>query len=168
MLSALPLITADPKLLRVPSTLTCDAAATERKAKPGTLRSAVEAEVEKLLPHGKAKAENVAEALALSLRTLARRLADEGTTYGEVVDQLRKSLAFTAISQRSGDVARADCVAAFGYEKGSTSFNHAFKRWTGRSPSADRNSWSADALSWREKTEFWQALTTCALQRNNR
>jgi AraC-like DNA-binding protein len=49
--------------------------------------------VEKLLPHGKAKAENVAEAFALSLRTLARRLADEGTTYGEVVDQLRSSLA---------------------------------------------------------------------------
>jgi AraC-like DNA-binding protein len=67
--------------------------------------------VEKLLPHGKAKAENVAEALALSLRTLARRLADEGTTYGEVVDKLRRSLA-TPISQRSGDVAGADCVAA--------------------------------------------------------
>ena len=65
----------------------------ERNVVPGTLRSAVEAEVEKLLPHGKAKAENVAEALGLSLRTLARRLADEGTTYGEVVDQLRKSLA---------------------------------------------------------------------------
>ena len=67
--------------------------------------------MEKLLPHGKAKAENVAGGLALSLRTLARRLADEGTTYGEVVDQLRKSLA-DGISQRSGDVARADCVAA--------------------------------------------------------
>ena len=88
----LPLITADPKLLRVLRPY-CDAAATERNVKPGTLRSAVEAEVEKLLPHGKAKAENVAKALGLSLRTLARRLADEGTTYGEVVDQLRRSLA---------------------------------------------------------------------------
>jgi hypothetical protein len=52
----LPLITADPKLLRVLRPY-YDAAAKERKAKPGTLRSAVEAEVEKLLPDGKAKAE---------------------------------------------------------------------------------------------------------------
>ncbi len=77
----LPLISADPKLLRVLRPY-CDAAAKKRNVKPGTLRSAVEAEVEKLLPDGKAKAENVAEALALSLRTLARRLAYEGTTYG--------------------------------------------------------------------------------------
>ena len=65
----LPLITADPKLLRVLRPY-CDAAAKERNVKPGTLRSAVKAEVEKLLPHGKAKAENVAKVLALSLRTL--------------------------------------------------------------------------------------------------
>ena len=88
----LPLITADLKLLRVLRPY-CDAAAKDRNVKPGTLRSAVEAEVEKLLPDGKAKAENVAKSLALSLRTLARRLAEEGTTYGDVVDQLRKSLA---------------------------------------------------------------------------
>jgi hypothetical protein len=59
----LPLITADPKLLRILRPY-CDAAAKDRNVKPGTLRSAVEAEVEKLLPHGKAKAENVAQALA--------------------------------------------------------------------------------------------------------
>jgi AraC-like DNA-binding protein len=131
----LPLITADPKLLRVlrPN---CDAAAKERNVKPGTLRSAVEAEVEKLLPHGKAKAENVAEALALSLRTLARRLADEGTTYGEVVDQLRKSLATQYLNDPGMSLGQIAWL--LGYE-GSTSFNHAFKRWTGRSPSADRN-----------------------------
>ena len=57
----LPLITADPKLLRVLRPY-CDAAATERNVQLGTLRSAVEAEAEKLLPHGKAKAENVAQA----------------------------------------------------------------------------------------------------------
>ena len=131
----LPLITADPKLLRVLRPY-CDAAAKERDVKPGTLRSAVEAEVEKLLPHGKAKAENVAEALALSLRTLARRLADEGTTYGEVVDQLRRSLATQYLADPGMSLGQIAWL--LGYE-GSTSFNHAFKRWTGRSPSADRN-----------------------------
>ena len=60
----IPLITADPKLLRILRPY-CDAAAKERNVKPGTLRSAVEAEVEKLPPDCKAKAENVAEALAL-------------------------------------------------------------------------------------------------------
>jgi AraC-like DNA-binding protein len=88
----LPLITTDPKLLRALRPY-CDAAANERNVKPGTLRSAVEIEAEKLLPHRKAKAENVAQALDLSLRTFHRRLAEEGTTYGEVVEQLRKSLA---------------------------------------------------------------------------
>jgi AraC-like DNA-binding protein len=131
----LPLITADPKLLRVLRPY-CDAAATERNVKPGTMRSAVEAEVEKLLPDGKAKAENVAEALALSLRTLARRLADEGTTYGEVVDQLRSSLATQYL--KDPGMSLGQIAWLLGYE-GSTSFNHAFKRWTGRSPSADRH-----------------------------
>ena len=131
----IPLITADPKLLRVLRPY-CDAAAKERNAKPGTLRSAVEAEVEKLLPHGKAKAENVAEALALSLRTLARRLADERTTYGEVVDQLRRSLATQYLNDPGMSLGQIAWL--LGYE-GSTSFNHAFKRWTGRSPFADRN-----------------------------
>src|SRR3984957_11866401 len=132
---SLPLITADPKLLRVLRPY-CDAAAKERKVKSGTLRSAVEAEVEKLLPHGKAKAETVAETLALSLRTLARRLAEEGTTYGEVVDQLRRSLATQYLNDPGMSLGQIAWL--LGYE-GSTSFNHAFKRWTGRSPSADRN-----------------------------
>jgi AraC-like DNA-binding protein len=130
----LPLITADPKLLRVLRPY-CDAAAKERNVKPGTLRSAVEAEVEKLLPHGKAKAETVAEALALSLRTLARRLAEEGTTYGDVVDQLRKSLATQYLNDPGMSLGQIAWL--LGYE-GPTSFNHAFKRWTGRSPAATR------------------------------
>ncbi len=131
----LPLITADPKLLRVLRPY-CDAAAKERNVKPGTLRSAVEAEVEKLLPDGKAKAENVAAALALSVRTLARRLAYEGATYGEVVDELRKSLATQYLNDPGMSLGQIAWL--LGYE-GSTSFNHAFKRWTGRSPSADRH-----------------------------
>ena len=131
----LPLITADPKLLRVLRPY-CNAAAKERDVKPGTLRSAVEAEVEKLLPDRNAKAENVAKVVGLSLRTLARRLAEEGTTYGEVVDQLRSSLATQYL--RDPGMSLGQIAWLLGYE-GSTSFNHAFKRWTGGSPSGDRH-----------------------------
>jgi AraC-like DNA-binding protein len=131
----LPLIAADPKLLRVLRPF-CDAAAKERNVKPGTLRAGVEAEVEKLLPDGKAKAENVAKALALSTRTMARKLAEEGTNYGEVVDELRKSLAIQYL--KDPGISLAQIAWLLGYE-GATSFNHAFKRWTGQSPSADRS-----------------------------
>jgi AraC-like DNA-binding protein len=92
--------------------------------------------LEKLLPDGKAKAESVAKALALSERTLARRLADEGTTYGEVVDQLRQSLATQYLNDPEISLKQIAWLLGYG---GETSFNHAFNRWTGRSPSADRN-----------------------------
>jgi len=132
---AIPLLTADPKLLTALQPF-CDMAAKERHTASGTLRAAVENEVEKLLPHGKAKKETVAKAVGLSTRTLSRRLADEGTTYEEVVDQLRRSLALQYIKEPSMSVSQIAWL--LGYE-GSTSFNHAFRRWTGRSPSAARD-----------------------------
>jgi AraC-like DNA-binding protein len=132
---AIPLITADAKLLEALQPF-CDMAAQERKTAAGTLRAAVESEAEKLLPHGKATAQTVAKALALSVRTLSRRLADEGTTYAEVVDQLRRSLALQYL--KDADMSISQIAWLLGYE-GSTSFNHAFKRWTGRSPSVARN-----------------------------
>jgi len=132
---AIPLITADPKLVKALKPF-CEAAAKERGVVTGTLRSAVEREIEKLLPNGKAQAQNVAKAMAVSVRTLSRSLADEGTTYAEVVDQLRRSLAQQYLKDQSMSLSQIAWL--LGYE-GSTSFNHAFKRWTGRSPSAVRN-----------------------------
>jgi AraC-like DNA-binding protein len=132
---AIPLVTADPKLTAALQPF-CDEAAKERGTAKGTLRSAVENEVEKLLPHGKAKARTVAKALALSVRTLSRKLADEGTTYAEVVDQLRRSLALQYLNEPRMPLSQIAWL--LGYE-GSTSFNHAFRRWTGQSPSAARN-----------------------------
>jgi AraC-like DNA-binding protein len=132
---AIPLITADTKLLDALQPF-CDMAAKERKTAAGTLRAAVETETERLLPHGKASVQSVAKALAVSVRTLSRRLADEGTTYAEVVDQLRRSLALQYL--KDPGVSLAQIAWLLGYE-GSTSFNRAFKRWTGHSPSAARN-----------------------------
>ena len=71
----------------------------------------------------------------MSERTLARKLADEGTTYEELVDQLRRSLAFQYLKAPS--ISLSQIAWLLGYE-GSTSFSHAFAGWTGRSPSAVR------------------------------
>jgi AraC-like DNA-binding protein len=130
---ASPLVTGDTKLL-VALRPFCDMAAKERNTIAGTLRAAVENEAEKLLPQGKAKAQRVAKALALSVRTLSRRLADEGTTYAEVVDQRTLALQYL----KEPGMSLSQIAWLLGYE-GSTSFNHAFRRWTGQSPSAARN-----------------------------
>jgi len=133
--SATPLITADVKLLEALRPF-CDMAARERSTAAGTVRAAVENEAEKLLPHGKAKAQTVAKALAMTVRTLSRRLVDEGTTYAEVIDQLRRALALQYLKEPGMSLSQISWL--LGYE-GATSFNHAFRRWTGRSPSAARN-----------------------------
>jgi AraC-like DNA-binding protein len=132
---AIPLVTADAKLVDALKPF-CEKAARERRTAAGTVRASVEKEVEKLLPHGKANVQIVAKALALSVRTLSRRLATEGTTYAEVVDELRRSLALQYL--REPGMSLSQIAWLLGYE-GSTSFNHAFRRWTGRSPSATRN-----------------------------
>ena len=111
-------------------------AAKERATANGTLRAAVENEVQQRLQKGKAKKQTLAKVLALSARTLSRRLADEGTTYEEVVDQLRRTLALQYLKDPGMSISQIAWL--LGYE-GSTSFNHAFKRSTGRSPFVARN-----------------------------
>jgi AraC-like DNA-binding protein len=132
---ALPLITEDQHLLETLQPI-CDEAAKERNTAKGTLRASVENEVQRLLHHGNAQRATVAKKLAMSTRTLARRLADENTTYEEVVDNLRRSLALQYVKEPS--LSLSQIAWLLGYE-GSSSFNHAFLRWTGRSPSAARN-----------------------------
>jgi AraC-like DNA-binding protein len=132
---AVPLITEDMHLLDVLRPI-CDEAAKQRETPPASLRASVENEAHKLLPHGRAQRHNVAKNLAMSTRTLARRLASEGTTFEDVVDELRRSLALQYIKTPS--VSLSQVAWLLGYE-GSASFSHAFARWTGRSPSVVRN-----------------------------
>ena len=128
------LITHDPYLLETLRPF-CDEAATARSTPAGTLRAAVENEIQRLLPHGGAHAENVAKSLALSVRTLSRRLSEEGTSFVEIVDQLRRTLAIEYLKEPGFTIAQVTWL--LGYE-GTTSFNHAFRRWTGKAPSAFR------------------------------
>jgi AraC-like DNA-binding protein len=138
---ALPLITEDPHLLETLRPF-CEEAARARNTPLGSMRAAVENEVQRLLPHGHAQAESIAKALAVSPRTLSRRLSEEGTTFAEVVEGLRRSLANQYLIESGFTLAQIGWL--LGYE-GPTSFNHAFKRWTGRSPSLARTQMRAPA-----------------------
>jgi AraC-like DNA-binding protein len=131
---AVPAVTEDRYLLKTLRPI-CDAAARKRGTQKGTLRAAVENEVQKLLPHGKVRKETIAKSLGLSVRTLLRRLTNEGTTYAQIVDQLRRSLALQYIKEPG--ISASQIAWLLGYEQ-PTSFNHAFRRWTGRSPSTVR------------------------------
>jgi AraC-like DNA-binding protein len=133
---ALPLITQDAYLLETLRPFCEEAERARNATATGSLREAVESEVERLLPNGQVKAETVAMALALSVETLSRRLSEERTSFAGVVDQLRQSLALRYLKEPGFTLAQISWL--LGYER-PIAFTRAFKRWTGRSPSAVRD-----------------------------
>jgi AraC-like DNA-binding protein len=72
-----------------------------------------------------------AAALALSPRTLQRRLAEEGTTFAEALSALRHDLAVTLL--RDKKLAVYEVGFLVGYVDQSA-FHKAFRRWRGMSP----------------------------------
>jgi AraC-like DNA-binding protein len=72
----------------------------------------------------------VARSLALTPRTLQRRLREENTTFSGVLEQLRRDMAPELL--RDGRMAVAEVAFLLGYEDAS-SFHRAFRRWFGSS-----------------------------------
>ena len=79
----------------------------------------------------------IARRLAMSSRTLQRRLKEEGVTYSEVLDEVRHQVAVSLVEDRRFSL--AEIAALLGYADGSA-FRSAFRRWTGHSPSDVRKS----------------------------
>lgn len=82
-----------------------------------------------------ASPESVAQRLALSHRTLQRRLEDEGTSFRALRDEVRRERAL----QRLADPAVTIAIVAdeMGFADVGA-FHKAFRRWTGTSPNAFR------------------------------
>lgn len=70
--------------------------------------------------------------LGMTERTLLRRLKDEGTTFADVLRQLREERAFQYLQQ---GVRLSEVAYLLGFSDNGT-FSRAFKQWTGRRPSS--------------------------------
>ena len=97
----------------------------------GRVREAIEAE----LRGGNPKLESIARRLAMSPRTLQRRLRDHGVLFNDVLDAMRLRAAKSYLAQR--DVAGTEVAYLLGFAEQS-SFNRAFKRWTAKTPTEYR------------------------------
>lgn len=76
-------------------------------------------------------AEAVASQLGMSLRTLHRRLAENGLSYQAIIDDLRRSLAIEFLQNTRLQIEQVAERVGFA---DATSFRKAFRRWTGNSP----------------------------------
>jgi AraC-like DNA-binding protein len=71
----------------------------------------------------------------MSTRTLHRRLYEEGTSFVDLLDETRRELAAGYI--RRSDYSVGEVAYLLGFAE-TSSFNRAFRRWTGMSPSEYR------------------------------
>jgi AraC-like DNA-binding protein len=109
----------------------CDEALSIRGVKSSAWRLSVENAIAPLLPHGQARIAEISQRLGVSPRTLERRLACEGMTFSRVLDDLRFDLARRYLQEK--DLPISEVAWLLGYRE-TSAFNHAFKRWTGKTP----------------------------------
>jgi AraC-like DNA-binding protein len=115
-----------------------------RRYAEGTLASLPQAEsvtarvrrfVVDQLASGNFGLEEAARKLCMSSRTLGRRLAEEGTTFKSLVDDIRRSVALRMVAGHDLGLSEVALLAGFSE---TPSFYRAFRRWTDMTPSQYR------------------------------
>jgi AraC-like DNA-binding protein len=89
------------------------------------------------LPDGAPNQKQIAAALNVSNRTLQRKLQDEGTSFVDLLQDVRLQLAQKYLAQPHRSV--VETAYLLGFSEPST-FSRAFKRWTGQAPADYRRS----------------------------
>jgi len=91
----------------------------------------VRACVRSMLPLGSLTADTVAEQFSMSNRTLRRRLRAQGTSYQEILDDVRAELARHYLAREKRGIDDVSFLLGFSDQ---SAFTKAFRRWTGRTP----------------------------------
>jgi AraC-like DNA-binding protein len=107
----------------------------DQRPSASELANRVRGAVETELRGGHPTLESIAKRMAMSPRTLQRRLKDEGIAFNDVVDAMRFQAAKVYLADR--EIAGTEIAYLLGFAEQS-SFNRAFRRWTGQTPTEYR------------------------------
>jgi AraC-like DNA-binding protein len=128
-LLAMPLRRADPNLQEVLVPYVDESL--NRLPAARTVTGDVRSLIQNELPLGGPDAATIASRLGMSLRTLSRRLAGEGTSFRELMDDVRRCQALDHVGNSSLDL--SEIAHRLGFSHGAA-FHRAFRRWTGQPP----------------------------------
>lgn len=115
-----------------------EAGLTDRLARdnsPGALSARVRQALVDGLPGGQVSADQIARALAVSRRSLQRRLSEEGASFRDILAETRRAMALNYL--QNSDMSVHEIALLLGFRDPS-SFFRAFRGWTGRTPQAVR------------------------------
>ena len=128
------LATANPELVRVNDKVVTDYLA---RLDRGDIVMRVRSELIERLPDGRVGEAEIASALNLSLRSLQRKLEDQGVSYSRLLDDTRRDLGMQYV--RSPQYSLNEIAYLLGFTE-PANFSRAFKRWYGQPPSQLRKS----------------------------
>jgi AraC-like DNA-binding protein len=130
----IPIVGADPYLNSLLLKY-CNEAIAGRRKNSSTWQLRVENAIVPLLPHSQVRMADVCRRLGVSRRTLVRRLGTEQQTFVKILHRLRVDLAKRYLKEPGLPVSEIAWLLGYG---NASAFNHAFKRWTGETPSRAR------------------------------
>jgi len=103
-------------------------------ALPSDLPSSLRRAIADGLRHGQVGIAEVAREIGLSVRSLQRRLREEGTSFAAVLDDERRKLGLALMAHETSAASVAEQLVF----SEPSAFTRAFRRWTGMSPRAWR------------------------------
>ena len=127
---AAPIRTADDRLLRILTSHCEELLKNRARSKPEEITK-LERCIIDLMPTGRAKAKHVATELGMSERSLVRHLANMGTSYSDILRQLRHELALKYLREPKLNLTQVAFLLGYSNQ---SAFSAAFKRATGRPP----------------------------------
>ncbi len=138
-----PLLTADDNLQRALLEI-CENTLANLPQRPNSVSRKVERLITAGLASGTAHQDKIAAELGMSPRTLARRLAEEGTSFATLITDLRAALARDYL--RNSNLPLTEIAFLLGYTDAS-SFSTAFRRWFKTTPREYRENPESSASS---------------------
>ena len=128
------LATANPELARINDQTVVDYLA---RFDQSNIAMQVRSKIIEQLLDGMPRQEAIAETLHVSLRSLQRRLKEEETSFKDLIEDTRKTLAMQYLRESHRSIGEVTYLLGFSEP---SNFTRAFRRWTGKSPAEFRTS----------------------------